>query len=933
MNIGLRQRLIILIFSGLFVAMALIGTYRYFLEKQVIVDTTRAQGEQSSKFLADLAAPYLEAQDVTGLLGVVQKFMRTPDIQEVVVIDRDNKRIIHTVSPGMTDARIALAPLPILADKTKLGEIHVAVYPEGMEGRLKTYALSALLENSFIFVILAGILGFSITRSITNPIKELSKRMKALIDQRDFTQRVDARGKDEIGDLANGINYLIERLEQFIVEMGDIASRINTLSPQIASEAGAVRKDAEDAAVATSTVSTAVSEMSSSLQAFSESAESLSTSAEETSSAILEMNASSQEVALHTNDLTSSVEDVTASVTEMIASLREVGGNVESLSSAAEQTSASVIQIEATVREVERAAKESTLLSHQVTHEAQDIGVKSIEETTQAIDAIKGAVSRYSDLIMRLGKRSEEIGKILGVIVEVTEKTNLLALNASILAAQAGEHGKGFAVVAEEIKALADRTAGSAQDIAKLISAVQKEAREAVTAMSGSLEAVDEGVRRSQAAAVALDKILHSSARSAEMVSMIERAMSEQARGIKQVSEAVTNVKQMAAQIMTATHAQTKGTEMILHASESMRDIARQVRNAMAEQARGGKQIVEASDNVTKRAGAIAGVTREQRQSIRQILESLGRIQTLPRQTVQRVGSMASAIETLGTQAELLNRELVTMTVRRGRNYVRGGALTLGVIPFDTPQNIERKFSPLVEYVKRATGRRIELAVAADFAQMLADLEEKKIDLAFLTPLTYMRAREKAGVLPLVKALRDGMPFTHTVIVARADAGITRLADLRGKRFAFGHKRSTTSFHVPRAMLAAAGIALDDLQEYAFLGQQDAVVKAVLAGEYDAGGIREPAGKVLMFENRGLAVLETSDEIPGKSICAASQLDSQTSDQIVQALTSLDRRNSEHARILNLVFSDCSGFAAVADEEYNGLRKLVGKNQGAETQA
>jgi methyl-accepting chemotaxis protein len=932
-NIGLRQRLIILIFSGLFIAMTMIGTYRYFQEKQVMITTTRVDGEQAGKLMADLAAPYLQTQDTTGLLVIVQKFMRLPDIQEVIITDQEGKRIIHTVKQSMVDDRIALASLPIVAERAKLGDLRIAVFPEGMESRLKTYALSALVENAFIFVILAGILAFSITRSITNPVKELSRAVKELIDRRDFTRRVEARGRDEIGDLANGINYLIERLEQFIVEMGDIASRINTLSPAIAAEAREVRKDSEDAAAATSTVASAVAEMSASLQSFSESAESLSTSAEETSSAILEMNASSQEVAHHTNELTSSVEDVTASVTEMIASLREVGGNVESLSSAAEQTSASAVQIEATVREVERAAKESTQLSHQVTREAQGIGVKSIEETRNAIDAIKGAVSRYSDLILRLGKRSEEIGKILNVIVEVTEKTNLLALNASILAAQAGEHGKGFAVVAEEIKALADRTAGSAQDIGKLITAVQKEAREAVTAMTGSLEAVDEGVRRSQDAAAALNTILNTSARSAEMVTMIERAMNEQARGIKQVSEAVTNVRQMAAQIMTATHAQTKGTEMILHASEGMRDIARQVRNAMAEQTRGGKQIVEASDNVTRRAGAIAGVTREQRQSIRQILESLGQIQALPRQTVRHVESMASAIETLGAQAELLNREIVTMTVRRGRNYVRGGALNLAVIPFDTQQNLNRKFGPLVEYLKRATGRRIELSVPVDFTQMLTDLEERKTDMAFLTPMTYIQARKKTGILPLVKTLRDGMPYTRTVIVVRTNAGITRLEEIRGKRFAFGNKRSTSSFHVPRAMLGAVGITLEDLQEYAFLGSQDAVVKAVLAGDYDAGGIREPAGKQLMFEYRGLAVLETSTEIPGKNICVPSQLDPQTSSQLMQALVALDRTNSEHARMLSMIASDCSGFAAATDAEYDGIRKLMEKIQGAEPQA
>jgi methyl-accepting chemotaxis protein len=137
--------------------------------------------------------------------------------------------------------------------------------------------------------------------------------------------------------------------------------------------------------------------------------------------------------------------------------------------------------------------------------------------------------------------------------------------------------------------------------------------------------------------------------------------MTEQYRGIKQVSEAVMNVKQKMEQIAGATQAQTRGTENILSAAEEMRTIARQVRTAMTEQARGGKQIAVAADNVTMRAGKIAAGSREQRQAIGQILESLERILDLPRQNITRVDGMSVALKTLGEQAELLNREIVMM--------------------------------------------------------------------------------------------------------------------------------------------------------------------------------------------------------------------------------------------------------------------------------
>jgi methyl-accepting chemotaxis protein len=141
--------------------------------------------------------------------------------------------------------------------------------------------------------------------------------------------------------------------------------------------------------------------------------------------------------------------------------------------------------------------------------------------------------------------------------------------------------------------------------------------------------------------------------------------MAEQSRGIKQVSGAVGNVKQMMNQIATATQAQSKGSEMILTAAEGMRDIARQVKNAMTEQGRGGRQIAEAAENVTAQAGTIAAGTKEQRQVSRQILESMERIQDIPRQNMKQMEGLATAVKTLGEQVHLLNEELVTMTVRK----------------------------------------------------------------------------------------------------------------------------------------------------------------------------------------------------------------------------------------------------------------------------
>jgi len=657
MTIGVRQRLIVLILIGLFVTMGLVGTYRYWMEKRDIIASARVQAERSNTLLAELAARSLLTSDFSSVHYLAERFMKTADAQEIAIVDREGRQIVLFAKPVLEEKRILAGPHPIVADTVKLGDIRIAVYPADMELRLRAVAQRVFIEQLVVFLLLSGMFFFLVPRLLSAPVKELESALKEVIARGDLSLRVEAHGNDGSAGLADNVNDLIVRLERATTAMGAVSARIAGLGPLIESGTREIRQNSEVEATAVMSVSSSVSEMSSSIRSISESAESLSSSAEETSSAILEMNASNQEVARHIGELTTSVEDVTTSVSEMIGSIYEVAGHVESLSSAADETSASALQIEATVREVEQAAKESSKLSQQVSREARDIGVRSIQETKSAIDTIKDAVERYSDLVTRLGKRSEEIGKILGVIVEVTERTNLLALNASILAAQAGEHGRGFAVVAEEIKALAERTSGSAHDITKLVTAVQKETKEAVAAMTDSLSAVEAGVERSQEAGVALDKILASSSRSAEMASMIERAMAEQGRGIKQVSEAITNVKQMTSHITAATQAQTKGTERILGSAEGMRDIARRVRISMDEQGRGGKQIAAAAENVTMRAGAIATGTREQQQAIRQTLGALEQVQDLPHQNIKHVEELATALKVLGDEGKLLDQE------------------------------------------------------------------------------------------------------------------------------------------------------------------------------------------------------------------------------------------------------------------------------------
>jgi len=215
-------------------------------------------------------------------------------------------------------------------------------------------------------------------------------------------------------------------------------------------------------------------------------------------------------------------------------------------------------------------------------------------------------------VITRLGQRIGEIGIILSVIDDVAEQTNLLALNAAIIAAQAGEHGRGFAVVADEIKALAERTGASTKEISELIKAVQDESKNAVSVMSKGVDDVEEGVRLGHDAESALRKIVESAKRSTLMIQAIAQATVEQAKGSKQVTNAISRIAETVQQIAFATAEQAKGSEHIMQSAEHMKVITQQVERSADEQNRGGRQVTQAIENIREKVERISTSAREQ---------------------------------------------------------------------------------------------------------------------------------------------------------------------------------------------------------------------------------------------------------------------------------------------------------------------------------
>jgi phosphate/phosphite/phosphonate ABC transporter binding protein len=618
----------------------------------------------------------------------------------------------------------------------------------------------------------------------------------------------------------------------------------------------------------------------------------------------------------NTHDLSSAVDATSSSIEELSTTVKEVANNADNLSLAADETLSAIEEMTSSVKEVEANARESAKLSQKVMTDASTFGMGSIEKTIEGMKNIKSSVEKTNDSVKKLGVRSEEIGKILNVIDDITDQTTLLALNAAILAAQAGEHGKGFSVVAEEIKDLAERTASSTQEIGSLIQSVQQEVKATIQGMGEGLKSVDEGFRLSREAADALKKILDSSKKSSEMALSIDRSTGEQAKAIRLVLEAMERIKNMTGMIAKATSEQAKGTTLIMGATEKMRDISHQVRTAADEQATSSKHISGAIEVVSDKSQQISKAIYEQKIGSNQMWKSVEKIKDIPKNNRDLAFNLNNSLRGLQKDTELIDREIGKFKFSEEK-----GILKFGIVSLESPAEMFMRFTPLTEYLSKKLGKKIEPKIAIDFEEAIDAIGQNVTQLCFMTPSTYIEAHRKYGVDVIVKALRDGKPYQHSVIITRADRDIRHIGDLKGKTFAFGDFYSTSSHIVPRAMLLEAGVDLKDLSYYDYLGHHDDVAKAVLKGEFDAGGVMEDTA--YKFKDQGLKFLKISENIPEFNICVNKSLSKKDVSLLISALTALTDASAEGGLALKSIAKAYTGFTEAKDDDYDVIKSMM----------
>lgn len=492
----------------------------------------------------------------------------------------------------------------------KVQETDATGFLEEAENNFKWFIVLTVSVSIFTVVTYLLASWYFIKTDFSAPLFQIADHAKRMVEG-DISKDIEIKAKSEIGDYSRVMDKAVRGMKNIILKTKGLSVNVDAAVKRIADSVSSIKKGSEDQAIAMTDVSSSVEELHKIAQDVAKGMEQLLKLSEETSSSILEMAASIEEVDGNMADLTVVVGDTSTSIEEIAGTLKEVAAGIDNISKGADETASSLVQIDASAKEIESHARQSVELSNEVAKEGER-GVKAVELTHAGMEKIKESVNSLSIVIDELGQRSKEIGKIVNVIDDVAMETNLLALNATILAAQAGEYGKGFSVVADEIRELSERTAASTREITGIVSGIQGEIERAASSVEEGMAKVVEGEKLSTETTLVLKGITGRFRAFQEMSLEIAKATQEQASGSKVVTQNIETITNTIHQMARATQEQSQGASQIVKAVEKMRELASQIKKATAEQTDGSKIIASNTENVMKAIQEINAVSSSQ---------------------------------------------------------------------------------------------------------------------------------------------------------------------------------------------------------------------------------------------------------------------------------------------------------------------------------